>query len=115
MSWELGIPTVEERMADLWVRLWQKALHMKTWILVLANKENQFHTRGHTWISQTACFVKTAKNQTNPPVMELYHTFFFKVLKEEGRIVHYPPQSDEESEEVTLQRVCQWVLIDSVL
>ena len=109
MSWELGIPTVEEHMADLWVHLWQKAPHMKTWISVLANKENQFHTRGRTWLSQTACFVKTAKSQTDPPVMDLYHTFFFKVLKEEGRMVHYPPHSDEESEEVTLQRVHQWV------
>jgi hypothetical protein len=39
MSMELGVPTVEHRMADLRIRLYQKAPRMRTWLGILANSK----------------------------------------------------------------------------
>jgi hypothetical protein len=54
MAWELGVPTVEERMADLRVRLYQKASTLKTWLKDQVSIDNRFKDRSRVWSLQTS-------------------------------------------------------------
>ena len=59
MSMELGVPTIEQRMADMRIRLWQKARKMRTWIATLRNNENRLRSRSRVWTSQTLHLLST--------------------------------------------------------
>lgn len=108
-SWELGVPTIEERMADLRARLWHKASRMKTWIATLVAEKNRLRTRGRSWSSQTACFIISSRNQRDPEIHQLYNEWFFKALEEEGKMKRLPDPEDDEDPETTQERDRQQV------
>ena len=109
MSWELGIPTIEERMAELRIRLWQKAPTMKTWISILTDDENHLRARGRTWATQTACYMKASLNCTTPPIEALYREWYYKVLVAEGKMRRIPDKVDDEDPAITNERDRQQV------
>jgi len=57
-SLELGVPTMEQKMSEMRVRLWQKAPKMKTWLGHLANPENRFESRIKVWTTGTQQLLK---------------------------------------------------------
>lgn len=58
MSMELGVPTIEQRMADMRIRLWQKAPGLKTWLGKLRKPENRFVSKNKVWTTQTGAMLK---------------------------------------------------------
>ncbi|KAI5980561.1 hypothetical protein EDD15DRAFT_2382239 [Pisolithus albus] len=105
-AWELGVATVEERMADLRVRLWQKAPLMKTWISTLTKEENRLVGRQRTWSSQTAhmvkCTLKTAKKGA-----EHQNCWIYKALLREGKIspIRLEGEDDPEKEKARVRNL----------
>ena len=57
-SLELGVPTMEQKMTEMRVRLWQKAPKMKTWLGHLANPDNRFENRVKVWTTGTQQLLK---------------------------------------------------------
>lgn len=53
MSIELGTPTIEQRMSELRIRLWQKAPKMRTWLGHLIKPENRFEGKIKVWTTGT--------------------------------------------------------------
>jgi len=54
LSIELGVPTIEQRMAEMRTRLWQKTPELKTWLNHLADPENEMKGRTKAWCGTTA-------------------------------------------------------------
>ncbi|KAF9229991.1 hypothetical protein BU15DRAFT_69581 [Melanogaster broomeanus] len=102
-AWELGLPTIEERMADLRMRLWQKAPTMKSWISVLVADENRLKCRGRPWSGQTAHMVKSALNRYGLGE-NMYQTWQYKTLQQEGKVKYYPQDRSDETSEQKLER-----------
>ena len=84
LTWELGLPSIEERMAELRVRLWYKRAELRTWLGLLGKEENRFVQRMNTWTKYTASQIK----KTN-----IYFTenWIYKTLLHERKAQWYPP------------------------
>jgi len=54
LSIELGVPTIEQRMAEMRTRLWQKMPELKTWLNHLADPENEMKGRTKAWCGTSA-------------------------------------------------------------
>lgn len=54
LSIELGVPTIEQRMAEMRTRLWQKTPELKTWLNHLADPDNEMKGRTKAWCGTTS-------------------------------------------------------------
>jgi exonuclease III len=116
MCWELGIPTIEERMADLRVRLYRKAPTLRTWIAVLVDPENRLTSRKRVWSSQTLHGLNTMKD----PQDRCDKHWMWDCLKQEGKVKAYPHdmESDDpdypkkERQEVKLRIIQRSLKVD---
>jgi endonuclease/exonuclease/phosphatase family metal-dependent hydrolase len=93
MAWELNVPTIEERMADMRVRLYHKAPTLKTWINLLVDPKNRFKSRNRVWSSQTASSLKAI----NEPMIADRMGWIWDVLREEGKARQYPDDLEKDS------------------
>jgi hypothetical protein len=63
MSMELMVPTIEQKMAEMRIRLWQKAETTKTWLGRLLQTHNRFVSKNKVWSTQTGWMVARMKDK----------------------------------------------------
>jgi exonuclease III len=106
MSMELGVPTIEQRMADMRIRLWQKAPRLKTWLGVLRKPENRFVSKNKVWTTQTGAMIKIMQREVGK-MSDLQIDIDRRViasLVKEGKYTPLTPNPDDPETTAQIER-----------